>query len=67
MSDFLKGVAIKVRAARDEKGLSVRELALLCNMDYSNISRMEQGKRDIRLSTLKTIADVLNKEVKDFL
>jgi transcriptional regulator with XRE-family HTH domain len=67
MKQLFKSVGAKVRKAREEKGLQIRDLAAICKLDYANICRFEQGKQDILLSTLKRIADALEKDVKDFL
>ncbi len=47
------------------KGISVRKLAEMCNADYSNFSRFESGRVNIRLSTLKCMADVLDIDIKE--
>lgn len=67
MKQLFKEIGAKVRKARKEKGLALRKFGELCNMDYSNICRFEQGNQDVRLSTIKIMADVLGKELKDFL
>ena len=45
-----------LHAVRKARGLSLRELADLCSLDNSNISKIEQGKFDIRLSTVIELA-----------
>jgi transcriptional regulator with XRE-family HTH domain len=67
MSTYTKEVGAKVRKAREAKGLRLRDLGEICKLDYSGICRFEQGHQDIRLSALKTIADALDKDIKDFL
>jgi len=64
---FLKGIGLKVKKARRSKGITIRKLGSLCNMDYSNLSRFENGQKNIRILTLKSIAKVLNMDMKDFL
>jgi transcriptional regulator with XRE-family HTH domain len=54
----------KVRMA---KGLSLRALAANCNLDDSNISKIEQGKFDIQLSTLFELAKGLGVNPKELL
>lgn len=56
----------KIRIA---KGLTLRGLAANCNLDDSNISKIEQGKVDIQLSTLFELAkglEVSHKLLIDF-
>jgi len=39
----------------------------MCNNHYGAICEIELGKRDSHILTLKTIADALNVDVKDFI
>ena len=64
---FLKELGGKVKSARMSKGLKVRELGKLCNTDYSNLSRFENGQVDIKILTLRNISIALNMDIKDFL
>lgn len=47
--------------------MSLRRLGELCDIDYGHISRLENGTQNARLLTLKSIADVLKVDVKDFI
>jgi transcriptional regulator with XRE-family HTH domain len=62
---YLKIIGKRVQKARMSKGISVRKLAEMCNADYSNFSRFESGRVNIRLSTLKCMADVLDIDIKE--
>ena len=64
---YLVEMGGKIKAARNAKKLTVRELGELCKLDYSCLSRIENGQYSSRVLTLKIIADVLGKDVKDFL
>ena len=64
---YLKDVGRKVKELRTLKGLYVRDLGKLCNTDYANLSRFENGQVNIKLMTLKSIADVLGVDIKYFL
>ncbi len=57
----------KIKAARLAKGLYLRELGKLCNLDYGTLSRIENGQFNSYLLTLRNIANNLNVDVKDFL
>ena len=52
---------------RMSKGLSLRALAANCDIDDSNISKIEQGKFDIQLSTLFELAKGLEVEPRKLL
>ncbi len=64
---FLKMVANNVKKARQSKGLSVRKLGEMCGLDYSNISRFENGQKNIHLQHLKAISDALKMDVKEMI
>ena len=56
----------KIKAARLAKGLYLRDLGKLCNIHYGAICEIEGGKRNSYILTIKSIADKLNIDVKDF-
>ena len=60
-------ISSKIKSYRTEKNLSVQELAYLCNMERSNISRIESGRVNITIKTLCTISNALGIEPKDLL
>lgn len=51
----------KIEELRVEKGLSYRQLAQRCGVDHSNISKIEKGEINIRLSTIFELAIGLQK------
>jgi transcriptional regulator with XRE-family HTH domain len=58
-----------LKSVREGKGLSLRRLAELCDLDNSNISKIEHGKYDIQLSTIVELAkglDVHPRELLDY-
>lgn len=65
--EFLISMGRKIKAARKAKKLSLERLAQLCNTDMSNLWFLEQGQRNTHILTLKTIADVLERDIKEFL
>lgn len=64
---YLKQMGSKIRAARKAKKMSMESLGAKIQMNISNISFIERGKTNPHLLTLKSIADVLNVNVKDFI
>ena len=64
---FLKQLGGKVKAIRKAKGLSVRALAAMCGTDYSNLSRFENGQKNIHILTLKLIAENLDARLPELL
>jgi len=55
----LAAVGLKIRKAREAAGLTLRDLALLCGVNATNLSLIETGKRDLRVTSLFRIAAAL--------
>ncbi len=49
-----------LKRIRKSKNLSFRQLATRCNIDYSDLSKIEKGKRNIQLSTLLELSKGLD-------
>lgn len=64
---FLIEMGKKIKAIREEQGVSLRQLGKMCELDYSSISRIECGQYSSRVLTLKIIAEQLGVDIKDFL
>lgn len=62
---FVKSFGLQLRAKRKDKKMSMEQLAHLCAMEYSQISRIELGQINTSINTVKKIADALEIEVKD--
>lgn len=68
-SDFLEQFGKQVEKLRKKKNLSYRKLAQNCNIDYSDISKIEKGKANITMLTLLELAkglEVHPKKLLDF-
>ncbi len=63
----LKKFGNNLRRLREEKGLTLRELSSSCNIDYSNILKIEQGKINITLTTIIDLASALELNPPDLL
>ena len=64
---YLIEMGKKIKAAREAKGLYLRDLGKLCNIHYGAICEIEKGKRNAHILTLKNLADKLKVDVRDFL
>ncbi len=51
-----------LRRYRNERGLSVRDLAVEAGVHYVSIVRLENGKFDPGLSTLRKLAETLEEK-----
>ncbi len=66
---LLKSFGINLKKIRKGKGLSYRELAQLCDVDHSQISKIEKGLISIQITTLAELSrglDIHPKELFDF-
>ena len=58
-------VGEKIRAVREAKGLSQKEVALTLVMNPSQYSKIENGKVDPQFSTIEKIANALGVDIAD--
>ena len=66
---LLKSFGNNLKNIRKRKGLSYRELAQLCDVDHSQISKIEKGLISIQITTLAELSKGLEihpKELFDF-
>ena len=64
---YLKEMGQKIRIARKAKKIPINEMAVLTKIDMANLSFLERGMRNCHILSLKSIADVLDMDVKEFL
>ena len=64
---FLKEMGQRVRAARKARKMPLTELAKLCGTNLTQLSFLENGKANSHILTLKSIAEVLRIDIKEFL
>ncbi|MGB8193255.1 MAG: helix-turn-helix transcriptional regulator [Chitinophagaceae bacterium] len=64
---FLKEIGRKVKAARKANRLSLPKMSVATGIVVSNLWFLENGQRNMHILTLKSIADVLKMDVKEFL
>jgi transcriptional regulator with XRE-family HTH domain len=55
----LKAVGLQIRKLRERAGYSQQEFADLCDMELSQINRVELGKVNTSISVIFKIAEVL--------
>ena len=66
-NEFLVEMGRKIRSARKAKKIPINTMAELTKIDMANLSFLERGMRNCHIMSLKSIADVLEMDVKDFL
>ncbi len=66
MGSELKALGSRIKAVRESRGLSIRDLAELAGINKSQIVRIESGQSDPHYTTLLRIARALEVSVGDF-
>lgn len=54
----------QIAQLRSKRGLSVRQLADLCGMDYSNLSKIERGTYNASIAVINKILTALDAHLK---
>ncbi len=57
---FLQSLGARIKKIRKEKNMSQIELASLCEFEKASMSRIECGKINTTILTLKKISEALN-------
>lgn len=57
--ELLKGIGLRIKQERERRGVSSETLAYESGISKSNLSEIERGLRDVRISTLGKIAEGL--------
>jgi len=68
-TEFQTAFGKQIEKLRTQQNLSFRQLAQRCDIDFSNISKIEKGEINIQLGTILELAKGLNvhhKELFDF-
>lgn len=65
--ELLAHIGNKIREIRIIKGITQETLANECEVDYSQVHRMEMGRVNFNISNLYKIAQALGVDAKEFL
>lgn len=63
LEEVLDRIGVEIRSARKAMGLTQKELADTIKSEASYISKVENGLRDVHVSTLLKIIEGLNSEL----
>ena len=66
VEEVQKQFGARMRALRNQRGLSQEELAFFCNLDRTYIGSVERGERNISLVNIHTIAAALGVSPREF-
>ncbi|WP_037361661.1 helix-turn-helix transcriptional regulator [Asinibacterium sp. OR53] len=62
---YLKAFGNQLRKIRTAKGMSMRKLAFECDMEYSQLSKIERAVINTTISTVHALAQALGVPEKD--
>lgn len=62
-TEYLKGIGAKVRNARREQGLTMKELSMKIGIRRQNLNYIELGQRNVHIITLCKKTEALNMDV----
>ena len=65
MEDEIVAVGKAIRALRNEKGLSLRDLSRLAGLSTSFLSMVERGRSSLALTSLNNVAKALDTDLAD--
>lgn len=61
----IRYISTKIKELRKERMLTVQELAYRCDMERSNLSRIEAGRTNLTIKTMCVICNALNVNLRD--
>jgi transcriptional regulator with XRE-family HTH domain len=64
---FLKQMGARITKARKTNKMTLQQLSDLSGINISNLWFLENGQRNAHILSLKSIADVLKVDVKEFI
>jgi transcriptional regulator with XRE-family HTH domain len=64
-ADFVKKIGRNIRAIREKKGITQKQLADLCDFEKPTMSRIESGGTNITAKTLLKVAKALGVTVAE--
>ncbi len=65
--EYLKTIGMEFRIARIRQGLSSNDLSKITGMSPDSVLRLENGRSDAKILTMKRVADALGVSLKDIL
>ncbi len=65
INQYKKSFGLLVKRVRESKGMSQLDLASLCDLEKTSISRIENGRTNITLKTAIALSIALEVKLKD--
>ncbi|MEI8203912.1 MAG: helix-turn-helix transcriptional regulator [Bacteroidota bacterium] len=60
-------VGTRIKTIREQKGLSQQDLSLICNIEKTNLSRIEAGRTNLTIKNLYKISKALKIRMKEII
>ena len=61
----IRYISTRIKELRKERMLTVQEVAYRCDMERSNLSRIEAGRTNLTIRTMCIICNALNVNLRD--
>ncbi|MFR9603618.1 MAG: helix-turn-helix transcriptional regulator [Rikenellaceae bacterium] len=58
-TDHIKRISLNIRTIRKQEKLTIQEVAYRCDIERSNLSRIEAGKSNLTIKTIFQISEAL--------
>jgi len=58
--EYCKAFGLHLRKLREKKGISMRKFALIADMEYSQLSKIERGVTNPTISTVLALSEALD-------
>lgn len=65
--EYISTLGMHIRQLRIDKEKTIEEIAYKANLDAQNLRKYELGKQEMRVTTLKRIADALEMSVSQLM
>lgn len=63
---FLSAIGARIKELRRSKEMTQNDLATQCNFEKASMSRIEAGKTNVTILTLRKISNALGVEITEF-
>jgi transcriptional regulator with XRE-family HTH domain len=64
--NFLTSLGARIKELRLKKNLTQNDLAIQCNFEKASMSRIESGKTNVTVLTLRKISNALEVDIHEF-
>lgn len=66
MGISVQKIGLRIRSLREQRGISLRQFALMTGLNKSHLSAIERGQLDMRMKSFGKILDGLGLSAEEF-